>query len=62
MKTLIGSSRASYTYVLYIFIDEAKCKLKLCLKIVFSKIKCTAKDIDKEVKPWYDAQTYFVAV
>ena len=37
-------------------------QVKIVFKIVFSKIKCTAKDIDKEVKPWYDAQTYFVAV
>ena len=47
MKTLIGLSRARYTYVLYIFIDEAKCKIK----IVFSKTKCIAEDIEKEVKP-----------
>ena len=51
IKALLGLSRERYTYVFYIRIDEAKCKLKLCLKLCFSKSKCTTKDIETEVKP-----------
>ena len=47
-------------------IDEAKCKLKkikikikkIVFEFVSSKFKCTVKDIEKEVKPCYDAQTH----
>ena len=46
-----------YLCVLHI-IDEAKCKLKIVFEFVSSKFKCTVKDIEKEVKPCYDAQTH----
>ena len=48
MKTLIGLSRAIYTYVLYIFIDEAKCKLKIMFRIVLVRLSAQQKILKRK--------------
>ena len=37
---------------------QSASKKKIVFEFVSSKFKCTVKDIEKEVKPCYDAQTH----
>ena len=66
MRTLLGLSQTTLNQdilmMFYIRIDWSEVQVE----IVFSKIKCIIlthqKDIEEEVKPWYDTPIYFVAV
>ena len=61
MKILVGLSKGKYLCVLCTYWWS-----EVQVEIVFSKIKCIIlthqKDIEEEVKPWYDTPIYFVAV